>query len=269
MVLAKAWPNKIEPTRSDMPLPDSDFTGRSAVVTGGAQGIGAAICARLGQRGAAVVIADLNDEKADEYAKAITRSGPGRAIALHCDVTSEADVTAAANAALDLTGALDGWVNNAGVTRDATLRKMSLDDFKFVLEVHLVGGWLGTRAAAAIMRDQRSGSIVNLSSMSGKVGNIGQTNYSAAKAGLIGLTKAASKELGHVGVRVNAIQPGVIKTPMTSVMRPDILEARLKEIPLGRLGEPDEVASVAIFLLSDASSYMTGNVVEIAGGRHM
>lgn len=239
------------------------------VVTGGAQGIGASIAAELVARGAQVVLADLNHELGTERAESLSATGPGAAVAVRCDVVSEADVQAAADVATALTGTLDGWVNNAGLTRDATMRKMSLEDLKRVLEVHLVGAWLGTRVAAAVMREQGSGAIVNLSSISGKVGNIGQTNYSAAKAGLIGLTKASAKELGHAGVRVNAVQPGVIKTPMTAAMRPDIQELRLKEIPLGRFGEPEEVATVVAFLLSNQSSYMTGNVVEIAGGRHM
>jgi 3-oxoacyl-[acyl-carrier protein] reductase len=128
-------------------------------------------------------------------------------------------------------------VNNAGVTRDATLRRMTLEDFRTVIDVHLQGAWLGTRAAAAVMREQQSGSIINMSSISGKVGNIGQTNYSTAKAGLVGLTKASAKELAHVGVRVNAIQPGLIRTAMTEAMRADIWEQKLAEIPMARAGE--------------------------------
>ena len=154
--------------------------------------------------------------------------------------------------------------------RDATMRKMTLDDFRTVIDIHVQGTWLGTRAAAAnVMREQGSGSIVNMSSISGKVGNLGQTNYSAAKAGIVGLTKAAAKEVAHLGVRVNAIQPGLIRTPMTESMRADIWEQRLKEIPMQRFGEPAEVASVACFLASDLSSYMTGTVLEVTGGRHM
>ena len=151
-------------------------------------------------------------------------------------------------------GRLDVMVNNAGVLRDATMRKMSLDDFRLVIDTHVQGTWLGTRAAAAIMREQGSGSIVNMSSISGKVGNLGQTNYSAAKAGIVGLTKAAAKEVAHLGVRVNAIQPGLIRTPMTEAMREDIWQQRLKEIPMQRFGEPDEVASVALFLASDLAA---------------
>jgi 3-oxoacyl-[acyl-carrier protein] reductase len=250
-------------------MSSGEFADATIVVTGAGQGIGAAISAVLVAAGATVVVSDVNERAAEQTGADLTQLGVGVAHPFGCDVTDEDDVAALAAFAEGLRDGIDGWVNNAGVARDATLRRMSLSDFKSVLEVHLVGGWLGTRAAASHMRDRGRGSIVNISSISGKVGNIGQTNYSAAKAGLVGLTKASAKELGHVGVRVNAVQPGVVKTPMTAGMREDILQARLSEIPLGRFGEPDEVASVVAFLLSDRSSYMTGNVVEIAGGRHM
>jgi 3-oxoacyl-[acyl-carrier protein] reductase len=149
------------------------------------------------------------------------------------------------------------------------MRRMSVEDFRTVIDVHLQGAWLGTRAAAAVMREQQRGSIINMSSISGKAGNAGQTNYSTAKAGLVGLTKAAAKELAHLGVRVNAIQPGLIRTAMTEAMRADIWEQRLAEIPMGRAGEVADVANVALFLASDLSSYMTGTVLEVTGGRYM
>jgi 3-oxoacyl-[acyl-carrier protein] reductase len=161
-------------------------------------------------------------------------------------------------------------VNNAGITRDATMRKMTEDQFDQVIAVHLKGCWLGTRAASKIMRGQdRGGSIINVSSISGKVGMLGQTNYSAAKAGIVGLTKAAAKEVGFANVRVNAIQPGIIRTPMTDALRQDVMAAKIAEVPMDRVGEPSEVASVVLFLASDMSSYMSGTVLEIAGGRHI
>lgn len=239
--------------------------GRTAVVTGGAQGLGRAIAERFVAEGARVVLGDLDLTAARETASAL---GDDRALAIKCDVTSEAEMSALV-AAADAFGGVDVMVNNAGVLRDATMRRMSLDDFRLVLDTHVQGTWLGTRAAAAVMRDKGRGSIVNMSSISGKVGNVGQTNYSAAKAGIVGLTKAAAKEVAHVGVRVNAVQPGLIRTPMTEAMREDIWEQRLKEIPIGRFGEPAEVAAVALFLASDLSSYMTGCVLEVTGGRHM
>lgn len=240
--------------------------GRTAVVTGGAQGLGRAIVERFVDQGAQVVIGDVDLAAAEACAADL---GEGVAVAVRCDVTSEEEMAALVATATKTFGGLDVMVNNAGVLRDATMRKMTLDDFRLVLDIHVQGTWLGTRAAAGVMREDGGGSIVNMSSISGKVGNLGQTNYSAAKAGIVGLTKAAAKEVAHVGVRVNAIQPGLIRTPMTEAMREDIWQQRLQEIPMGRFGEPVEVASVAVFLASPLSSYMTGTVLEVTGGRHM
>jgi 3-oxoacyl-[acyl-carrier protein] reductase len=191
------------------------------------------------------------------------------ALAVRCDVTQAADVDAMLAVAVEKFGGLDIMVNNAGITRDATLRKMTEEQFDQVISVHLKGTWNGLRAAAAIMREQKRGAIVNMSSISGKVGMVGQTNYSAAKAGIVGMTKAASKELAYLGVRVNAIQPGLIRSAMTEAMPQRIWDSKVAEVPMGRAGEPDEVASVALFLASDLSSYMTGTVLEVTGGRHL
>lgn len=240
--------------------------GKVAVVTGGARGLGAAIAEVFVANGARVVIGDVDEDAAVAAAE---RLGADRVSGRRCDVTSEEEMGALVQSAASSYGSLNVMVNNAGVLRDATMRKMPLADFRMVWETHVQGTWLGTRAATSLMREQGSGSIVNMSSISGKVGNVGQTNYSAAKAGIIGLTKAAAKEVAHLGVRVNAIQPGLIRTPMTEAMREDIWQARLKEIPMQRFGEPAEVASVATFLASDLSSYMTGTVLEVTGGRHM
>ena len=224
-----------------------NWTDRVAVVTGAANGIGLAIATVLVDGAATVVMADLDGAAAEAAAVDLTARGPGRAVGIRCDVTSEADVQAAVASALD-NGGLDYWVNNAGITRDKTMRNMSLADFRAVIDVHLVGGWLGTRAAAEVMREQRHGAIVNISSIAAKVGNPGQTNYAAAKAGLIGLTKAAAKELGRYGVRVNAVQPGLIRTAMTEMMNQEVLQSRLPDIPLGRIGEPAEIADTVAFL---------------------
>ncbi len=243
------------------------LTDRTAVVTGGAQGLGFAIAQRFIAEGARVVLGDVNPEATEAAAEKL--GGRNVARAVRCDVTSDAEVDALVAAAVDGFGGLDIMVNNAGITRDATLRKMTEDQFDDVIAVHLKGTWNGLRAAAAVMREAKSGAIVNMSSISGKVGMVGQTNYSAAKAGIVGMTKAAAKELAYLGVRVNAIQPGLIRSAMTEAMPPRIWDSKVGEVPMGRAGEPDEVARVALFLASDLSSYMTGTVMEVTGGRHL
>ena len=189
---------------------------RAVIVTGGAQGIGLATVATFLREGARVVVADRD---ADACHRAAEGLGAGdRVVPVACDVTVAADVQAAVDRCVFEFGRLDVMVNNAGITRDATMRKMTEEQFEQVIAVHLKGCWNGTRLAAAVMREQHSGAIVNLSSISGKVGFVGQTNYSAAKAGIVGLTKAAAKEMAHHGVRVNAIAPGLIRSPMTEAM---------------------------------------------------
>ncbi|MFL6108950.1 MAG: 3-oxoacyl-ACP reductase FabG [Marmoricola sp.] len=241
------------------------LVGRSAVVTGAGQGIGLEIARLLHQHGAQVVLADVDKDRAEAAAYSLG----GATVGVGCDVTNEGDVAALIESAVLASGKLDILVNNAGITRDASLRNMTVDDFQAVIDVHLRGTWLGVRAAAEVMREAKTGSIINISSMSGKTGNPGQTNYSAAKAGIVGLTKAAAKELAHHGVRVNAIQPGLIKTPMTAAMKPEAFAATEATIPMKRAGEPAEVAGAVVFLASELSSYMTGTVLEVAGGRGM
>ena len=182
------------------------LTGQTAVVTGGAQGLGFAIAERFIAEGARVVLGDLDLGATEAAAKQL--GGDDVALAVRCDVTKADEVDALVAAAVEQFGGLDIMVNNAGITRDATMRKMTEEQFDQVIAVHLKGTWNGTKAAAAIMRENKRGAIVNMSSISGKVGLVGQTNYSAAKAGIVGMTKAAAKELAHLGVRVNAIQPG-------------------------------------------------------------
>lgn len=241
--------------------------GRTAVVTGAAQGIGFAIAELLVREGGNVVVGDIDLEAAESAAMSL--GGPEVARAVRCDVSDLAEMESLVGAAVDAFGSLEVMVNNAGIVRDATMRKMTEAQFDEVINVHLRGCWNGTRAAANVMRERAGGSIVNVSSISAKVGFAGQTNYSAAKAGIVGLSKAAAKEVAHVGVRVNVVQPGLIRTAMTSALPAHIWESKLAEIPMGRAGEPSEVASVVLFLASDLSSYMTGTVLEITGGRYM
>ena len=246
------------------------LTGQTAVVTGGAQGLGFAIAERFISEGARVVLGDLDLGATEAAAKQLGRdSKDGVALAVRCDVTQADEVDALVAAAMERFGGLDIMVNNAGITRDATMRKMTEEQFDQVIAVHLKGTWNGIRKAATIMRENKSGTIVNMSSLSGKVGLVGQTNYSAAKAGIVGMTKAAAKELAHLGVRVNAIAPGLIRSAMTEAMPQHIWDQKVAEVPMGRAGEPSEVASVALFLASDLSSYMTGTVMEVTGGRFM
>jgi 3-oxoacyl-[acyl-carrier protein] reductase len=236
---------------------------RVAVVTGAGQGIGREIARVLSAHGATVVLADIDTDLAKQAAEEL--SGVG----VSCDVTSEEQMRSlVADTVKDL-GRLDVFVNNAGITRDASLKKMTVENFDTVIKVHLRGTWLGIREASAVMREQKSGSIVNISSLSGKSGNPGQTNYSAAKAGIVGLTKAAAKELAHHNVRVNAIQPGLIRTAMTEAMPPEVFAEREAAVPMKRAGEPAEVAGAVVFLASDLSSYVTGSVVEVGGGRYI
>jgi 3-oxoacyl-[acyl-carrier protein] reductase len=241
--------------------------GKAAIVTGAGRGIGQTVATVLARHGARVVLADVDVAAAESAAAEIVGAG-GQAIGTATDVADETQVQQLIDTCAEAFGSVDIVVNNAGIIRDATMRKMELDQFRAVLDVNLTGTWLMTRAAATRMREQRSGAIVNMSSISGKVGLIGQTNYSAAKAGIVGLTKASAKELAPHGVRVNAIMPGLILTPMTVGMREDIKEAKLKEIPLARIGEAEEVAAVVLFLASPLSSYVTATVTEVTGGRY-
>jgi 3-oxoacyl-[acyl-carrier protein] reductase len=243
------------------------LSGQTAVITGGAQGLGYAIAERFIAEGARVVLGDVNLEATEVAAKQL--GGDDVALAVHCNVAKADEVDALLKTAVDRFGDLDIMVNNAGITRDATMRKMTEEQFDEVISVHLKGTWNGTRLAAAIMRENKRGAIINMSSVSGKVGMVGQTNYSAAKAGIVGMTKAAAKELAYLGIRVNAIAPGLIRSAMTEAMPQRIWDSKVAEVPMGRAGEPSEVASVALFLASDLSSYMTGTVMEITGGRHL
>lgn len=242
--------------------------GRAALVTGGGRGIGRATCLALAREGVDVAVCDIDLASAESVAKEVEALGR-KAVAIRADVSQIADVTAMVARVTEAFGKIDILVNNAGIIRDAMLHKMTEDAFDQVIAVHLKGAWLCCQAVQEGMRERRFGKIINLSSMSGKVGNIGQTNYSAAKAGIVGLTKAVAKELARYNINVNAIQPGFIDTEMTRSIPEEIRLAKIAEIPLKRVGRPEDIANVVVFLASEDSSYMTGAVLEVNGGRGM
>jgi 3-oxoacyl-[acyl-carrier protein] reductase len=242
------------------------FDGKTALVTGGANGIGAATATRLAREGATVVVADFDEASAQETAKAIG----GHAV--RCDVTERADVENAVDAATQAGGSLDIVVTCAGIIRDNLLFKMSDDDWDAVIDTHLKGTFYAVRAAQKHMVEQRSGKIVLISSTSA-LGNRGQTNYSTAKAGLQGMTRTLAIELGPYNVNVNCVAPGFISTAMTQqtadrmgVPFEQFREAVAKEVPLRRVGEPDDVAGTIAYLCSDDASYVSGQVVYVRGG---
>jgi 3-oxoacyl-[acyl-carrier protein] reductase len=245
------------------------LTGRVAFVTGAGSGIGRAIARRFAEEGADIAVVDLNEAAAAETADGVRALGR-RAEAVRADVAVPSEVEAAAERTQAALGRIDILVNNAGLTRDVTIRKMTDDDWDRVIDVHLKGTFLCTRAVAARIRDGgRGGAIVNMSSISGKIGNFGQANYAAAKAGIVALTKVTAREYARYGIRANAIQPGLIDTPMTRAMGDELLKARIGDTPLGRIGRPEEIANVALFLASDLASFVTGAVIEVTGGRYL
>ncbi len=244
---------------------------RVAVVTGGARGIGAAIARRLSADGLAVAVVDLDESASARTADQITAAG-GRAIAIGADVSDETAAASAVERAGSELGPVGVLVNNAGIIRDNLIFKMSVDDWDAVLSVHLRGAFLMTRAAQAQMTQARWGRIVNLSSTSA-LGNRGQVNYAAAKAGMQGFTKTLAIELGRFGITANAIAPGFIETDMTRAtaarVGADFEEwkaAAAKEIPVGRIGQPEDIAATASFLCRDEAGFISGQVIYVAGG---
>ncbi|ADG05987.1 3-oxoacyl-ACP reductase FabG [Kyrpidia tusciae] len=245
-----------------------DLTGKIAIVTGAAKGIGREIAFLLAKHGADVTVADLDQEGADAVAEEI-RSLGRRSRGVQVNVANRPEVTAMVRDTIEHFGDLDILVNNAGITRDAMLHKMTEEQFDEVIAVHMKGTFLCMQAAAIHMREKRKGKIVNISSIAGKVGNIGQVNYSGAKAGIVGMTKAAAKELAKYGVCVNAVQPGFIDTDMTRAVPEKVRQIKIAEIPMERIGVPLDIAKAVVFLSSDYSDYMTGTVLEVTGGRYM
>lgn len=240
--------------------------GKTAIVTGGARGIGRAISVKLASEGANVVICDIAiNEVAEETVKLIEEQGV-KAAAFAANVTVPEDCENLFKQAAEVFGKVDILVNNAGVTRDNLIMRMKEEEFDLVIATNLKGTYNMMKAATRPMMKARYGRIVNISSVVGIYGNAGQVNYSASKAGVIGMTKSLAKELGSRGITVNAVAPGFIETDMTKVL-PDELKAEMvKNIALGRPGQPEDVAKVVCFLASDEAEYVTGQVIECAGG---
>jgi 3-oxoacyl-[acyl-carrier protein] reductase len=242
-----------------------DLAGRPAIVTGAARGLGRAIAMSLAGAGAKVACVDINSETLAETIAAIRGLG-GTAEPLPCDVTDAQRVSEVVDAVVRLWGGLEILVNNAGITRDNMILRMKDDQWDAVLGINLKGTFLFTRAAARPMLKGRRGRIVNIASVSGLMGNPGQANYSASKAGVIGLTRTVAKELAGRNVTVNAVAPGFIATEMTAALGEELLAKIRQEIPLGRLGDPQDVADAVLFLASDAAAFITGHVLTVDGG---
>ncbi len=240
------------------------LAGHVALVTGAAGAIGSATAERFAAEGAAVACTDIDGPGAEAVAARIRTSG-GEALALEHDVASRPAWAAAVEAAVEAFGHLDVLVNNAGITRDRTLLKMVDEEWDAVIAVHLRGTYLGCQHGLAAMRERGWGRIVNLSSISAW-GTVGQTNYAAAKAGIVGITRTVALEGARHGVLANAIAPGGIDTPMLRAIPEDLFERGRELVPLGRYGEPGEIAAVAAFLVSDDASYLTGQVIHVNGG---
>lgn len=241
---------------------------RTVIVTGGSRGIGRAVCLAFAEPGTRIYLnysSASSASAADETCRLVTDAG-GEAFAERINVASEKEVQQFFRKATDETGRIDVLVNNAGITRDGLLVRMNETDWDDVMNTNLKGVFLCTKIAAKVMMKQRAGKIVNITSIVGVTGNPGQANYSASKAGIIGLTKTAAKELSSRGITVNAVAPGYIATDMTASLPEKVKEAMLGQIPLGRAGTPEDVASVVAFLASDSAAYITGQVIHVSGG---
>jgi len=248
---------------------DGMLKGKTCVVTGGSKGIGLAIVELFARQGGRVFYLSRSEAENPAALVAAAAEGGGSVEWMRCDVTEEAQSQSAIDAVVAKASAIDALVNNAGITRDGLFLRMSLEDWDAVLRANLTSAFLVSRAAARHMIKKRSGSIVNMSSVVGIMGNGGQANYAASKAGLIGFTKSLARELCSRGVRVNAIAPGFIETAMTDKIPADAKDKLKASIPLGRVGKPEEVASAALFLCSELSSYVTGEILKVDGGMGM
>ncbi|MFZ5640158.1 MAG: 3-oxoacyl-[acyl-carrier-protein] reductase [Bacillota bacterium] len=241
---------------------------KTAIVTGGSRGIGQAVAMALANAGADVVVADVDLEAAEQVAAEIRNLGR-KALAVKANVSDAAGAAEMVQAAINEFGKVDILVNNAGITRDTLLMRMKEEDWDAVLNVNLKGVFNCTKAVISSMMKQRYGRIVNIASVVGIIGNAGQANYASAKAGMIGFTKSVAREVASRNITVNAVAPGFIQTQMTDVL-PDNVKAKLMEqIPMGRLGQPEDIANAVVFLASDAAGYITGQTISVNGGMVM
>ncbi|MDO4906150.1 MAG: 3-oxoacyl-ACP reductase FabG [Lautropia sp.] len=250
---------------NDRTASNGRLAGKISVITGAAQGIGEATALKFAREGAIVIICDLNEAAIDSVAKKCQESG-AQAVGYRMDVTRRTEVDAVVAKVLKQFGRIDTLVNNAGITQDARLVKMTEAQFEQVIDVNLRGVFHCSQAVAGTMLEQGGGVILNASSVVGLYGNFGQTNYAATKFGVIGYTKTWSRELGPKGVRVNAVAPGFITTPMLENIPEKVMQALCAKVPMGRLGKPEEIANVYAFLASDEASYINGEVIEVSGG---
>ena len=240
-----------------------------AIVTGGTRGIGRAIALKLADHGANIVINYRNSDKEAEELKAILEEKGVKVLAVKCDISNFEDSKNIMDKCKEVFGKIDILVNNAGITKDTLIMRMKEEDFDNVIDVNLKGTFNCAKHASAIMLKQRFGKIINMTSVVGIAGNAGQVNYAASKSGVIGLTKSLAKELGSRGITVNAVAPGFINTDMTASLSEKVKEEASKNIPLKRLGDPEDVANLVGFLASDAANYITGQVINVDGGMVM
>lgn len=245
-----------------------NLSGKVALVTGAAQGIGREIALALATDGADVAVCDVNLDAAQKTAIEIQSLGR-KALAVKADVSSFSDVTAMVDKAAQELGRIDILVNNAGITRDGLILRMKEEDWDLVLNINLKGAFNCTKAALKYMTKQRSGTIINIASIVGAMGNAGQANYVASKAGMIGLTKTIAREYANRGITSNAVAPGFIDTAMTQALPENVRQELAKQIPMGKLGTPQDVANAVRFLASPWASYITGQVIHVNGGMYM
>jgi 3-oxoacyl-[acyl-carrier protein] reductase len=246
----------------------TNLEGRVALVTGASQGIGHACALTLARHGATIAVAARNQQKLEELASTITATG-GKAVPFAMDVADEDQVKSAIKSAVAQFGKIDILVNNAGITRDQLVMRMKRADWDSVLATNLTSAYLCIQSVIPSMLKQRWGRIINITSIFGQMGQAGQVNYAASKAGLIGLTMAIAREVASRNITSNAIAPGFIETSMTAALSEEFKQSAVKQIPLGRVGSPEDIASAVAFLASDEASYITGHVLNVNGGMLM